>query len=358
MAAQDAPARVRMGFFALDPNAYDLYIDGEPAPVWGSGFANDELMAGIIYGGWEYINCCSSSPYLSIPAGTHSFAFTPTGAELNDAVLGPIDIRFEGGHAYALAVVGAVEDESLNILPIDETAEFANADPLTDLNIILVNNVPGMPSVYLGADLNATVDYADYFTTSVPGGTAVVYDVYTDETQTTPVLRVDFPAQPPGLTEFHVMVGPLPGSDDTRNRFSFNHGNPGDVTINERGEVLVGRPLNDAIPGATQRNRYTLTLDAPVTLDITAHGTGESTADSIALAPFDSVLFLYDAQGRPLFWNDEDTHTDDWIEDSNFDAGIDALPLAAGTYFIEVGGVLDLMAGPYELTVEVARPAA
>jgi hypothetical protein len=116
--------------------------------------------------------------------------------------------------------------------------------------------------------------------------------------------------------------------------------------------------LNDALPGAMQRNRYMLTLDEPATLDITAHGTGETTADSLALAPFDSVLFLYDAQGRLLFWNDEDTHADDWIADSSADAGIDALPLEAGTYFIEVGGFIDLIAGPYELTVAAIQSAA
>ncbi|MFN8377861.1 MAG: DVUA0089 family protein [Anaerolineae bacterium] len=358
VAAQEDTARVRMGFFALDPNEYDLYINSKPAPEWGSGFANNEWMTYIVPGGWEYITCCSATPYFPMAAGTYSFAFTPKEAAPSDTVLGPIDITLEAGHNYSLAVVGAVEDGSLTIVPIDETIEFEESTPLSRLHVVLVNDVPGLPSVYMGSELGATVSYADYFTDSVPGGSAVIYDAYTDEDETTPVVRVEFPPVPAKISEFHVMLGPLPGSEDTRNRFSFNHGYPWDVTINEVGSVTVGEPLEGALSDTEMRNRYTLVLDEPATLNIEAHATGNNTSGSWGRGTFDSALYVYDSAGNLLFWNDEDTYTDDLAENPSSDAGIDALPLKAGTYFIDVGGFTDLQAGPYELTVEAVTQAA
>jgi hypothetical protein len=347
--AQDDTARVRMGFFALDPNQYDLYINGEPAPAWGSGFANNEWMNGP-FPGWEYINCCSATPYFDLAAGTYSIAFTPAGQPLSDAVLGPLDLALEAGHTYDLAVVGAVDDDSLTIMPIDETVAFAGVDPATSIRIILVNSIPGLPSVYLGGDLQTTLDYADYLITTVPADTGVLYDVYTDEAQTTPVMTVDFPPQPAQFVEFHGMVGPLPGSADTRDRFSFNHATPVELTRVDQGPVVMGETNTGELSAPMQRNRYTLTLDAPAVLTITAHGLPDAQGQSL----FDPTLFLYDAAGNPLFWNDEDTQSDDWVE-GIYDAGIDALALEAGTYIVEVGSFTDLFTGPYELTVEAAR---
>ena len=352
LAAQDDTARVRMGFFALDPNQYDLYINGEIAPEWGSGFAHNEWMNGP-FPGWEYINCCSATPYFDLAAGTYSVAFTPAVQPLSDAVLGPLDLTFEGGHTYDLAVVGAMDDDSLTIVPIDETVAFAGVDPATSLRIILVNNIPGLPSVYLGGDLQTTLDYADYLITTVPADTGVLYDVYTDDTKTTPVLTVDFPAQPAQIVEFHGMVGPLPGSADTRDRFSFNHATLLEFTRVDQGPVVVGEPITGELSAPMQRNRHTLTLDAPAVLNITARGL----PDAQGQVSFDPMLFLYDAAGNLRFWNDEDTQSDDWIE-GIFDAGIDALALEAGTWFVDVASFTDLLSGPYELTVEAVRPAA
>jgi hypothetical protein len=351
IAAQDDTTRVRMGFFAFDPNQYDLYINGEIAPEWGSGFAHNEWMNGPIPD-WEYINCCSATPYFDLAAGTYSVAFTPAGQPMSEAVLGPLDLTFEGGHTYDLAVVGTAEDGSLTILPIDETVAFAGVDPATSLRIILVNNIPGLPSVYLAGDLQTTLDFADYLTTTVPADTGVLYDVYTDDTETTPVLTVDFPAQPAPIVEFHGMVGPLPGSADMRDRFSFNHATPVELTRVDQGPVVVGEPITGELSAPMQRNRYTLTLDAPAVLNITARGL----TDAQGQMSLDPALFLYDAAGNLLFWNDEDTQSDDWIE-GIYDAGIDALALEAGTYFVDVASFTDLLTGPYELMVEAARLA-
>ena len=65
------------------------------------------------------------------------------------------------------------------------------------------------------------------------------------------------------------------------------------------------------------------------------------------------VLYIYDANGDLLFWNDEGTglSVHKGGEDGVFDAALENVPLNAGIYSVQVAGYGDFVAGPYGLIV-------
>ena len=70
---------------------------------------------------------------------------------------------------------------------------------------------------------------------------------------------------------------------------------------------------------------------------------------------FDPILYVYDAQGNTLFWNDKSSIAHLSLDSLGvFDAGLEDIDLAAGDYTIEVGGKVDFNTGPYTLIVENA----
>jgi hypothetical protein len=118
------------------------------------------------------------------------------------------------------------------------------------------------------------------------------------------------------------------------------------------GTVAAGDTIVGEIADGGNRVSYTLTLDADTSLNLYANATGPRTNDESGMR-FDPVLYVYDAQDRSLFWNDEATYEDD-VSLGISDAGMEGIELTAGVYTIEVGGFIDLITGPYELIVESA----
>jgi hypothetical protein len=351
--------RVRIGYFAFDPTQYDTLIDGELMP--GGGWKEGSWL--FFYPEQDHpwvIWCCSATPFLNFPSGVHEFAFAPKGEGPDAVIFGPREVTFEDGHRYSLAVVGEIEDNSLNLLVIDETAAFAEADPGASFMATYVHDIQGAPPVRFraGAHLLAeNLEYDQFATAWLPGGSPSLYlMVSTPGNQYEQLLGFDSGPLPSGISTFEAIIGSYPGDWGTDYSYVSNWWYVGDITVNDGGTVAVGDTIAGEIPAVGTRVQYTLTLDADASLNLYANATGPRT-DGVSETTFDPALYVYDAQGRSLFWNDEITYKDDAINDTTlgiFDAGLERIDLAAGVYTIEVGAALDFVSGPYELIVESA----
>jgi hypothetical protein len=150
---------------------------------------------------------------------------------------------------------------------------------------------------------------------------------------------------PSGISTFEAIIGSYPGDWGTDYSYVSNWWYVGDMTVNDGGAVSVGDTIAGEIPAVGNRVQYTLTLDADVSLNLYANATGPRTNDESGTT-FDPALYVYGAQGRSLFWNDEITYNDDSISDATigiFDAGLEGIELAAGVYTIEVGAAVDFV---------------
>jgi hypothetical protein len=353
-------ARVRIGYFAFDPYQIDTLIDDEPMASGGweegawlsSSFAAFGMPA-IILGP-------ASTPYLNFPSAVHNIAFVPKGEGLEAAIFGPQEVTFEDGHYYSLAVVGEMEDNSLNVLVIDETEAFSEADPSTDYMITLVNDIKGVPPITFTATSRVVAEnlgYGQFATGRLSGDYQPRYfrGVTTGD-QSAYLFAFTTSALPPGLLEFSVLIGSYPGIWGKDYFWVGNWWYVGDITVSDGGTVAVGDTIAGEIPKVGNRVDYTLTLDSDASLNLYASATGPRTDDESGTT-FDPILYVYDAQGRTLYWNDESTYKDDILGDTTIgisDAGLEGIELTAGVYIIEVGGWMDIASGPYKLTVESA----
>ena len=352
-------ARVRIGYFAFDPTQFDTLIDGELMP--GGGWEEGSWLSFYPEQDHPYVIwCCSGTPFLNFPSGVHEFAFAPKGEGLDAAIFGPQEITFEDGHRYSLAVVGEIEDHSLNLLVSDETTAFAEADPSSNFMGTYVHNIKGAPPVRLRAGVHLlaeNLEYGQLATAWLPGGSPSLYlMVSTPGNQYEQLLGFDSGPLPSGISTFEAIVGSYPGDWGIDYSYVSNWWYVGDITVISGGAVAVGDTVAGEIPEIGTRVKYTLTLDADTSLNLYANSTGPRT-DGVSETTFDPALWVYDAQGRSLFWNDEITYKDDAINDTTlgiFDAGLEGIELAAGVYTIEVGAALDFVSGPYELIVESA----
>jgi hypothetical protein len=127
-----------------------------------------------------------------------------------------------------------------------------------------------------------------------------------------------------------------------------------EVMFLEGGTAAVGDVIVGEIPDVGNRVEYSLTLDADAPVNFYARATGTATNDESGAA-FDPVLYVRDAQGEVLVWNDDFTVTyrDKHDDLANFDAGLEGLTLPAGSYTIIVNGY-GRSTGRYELVVESA----
>lgn len=115
-----------------------------------------------------------------------------------------------------------------------------------------------------------------------------------------------------------------------------------EMTFTDGGTVAVGDTIAGEIAERGIRMGYNLTLEADATLNFYANA---AYAHS-----FDPVLYVCDAQGDVLFWNDELNFEDEGI----FNAGLEGIALPAGSYTIVVSG-FSHRTGSYELVVESAE---
>jgi len=202
--AQEEPARVRIGYFAFDPRGYDTFIDGELASF------ND----GWNHFGWwgpipaPQIVCCTATPFMDMPAGTHTLSFAPKGEGLEEAVAEPFEVTLTPGHAHSLAVIGELEDGGLNVLVIDETDEAAGIDTANNFLGFLVHDVASTPPITLHDDFGLTLEPGQYVMDSAEDASTGTVHVFTTWNGINDVLYVfDTVPLPPGISDLTVMTG-------------------------------------------------------------------------------------------------------------------------------------------------------
>ena len=206
---------VRIGYFAFDPYEVDTLIDGQLAP--GGGWKEGWWLC--FYPGQDYpyvVWGYAATPYLVFPSGAHEIAFVPKGENPDAAILGPQEVVFEAGHRYELAVIGEQEDGSLNLLVIDETTVFAEADPQTDFMGILVNDIKGAPPVELKVDYSVKIEslaYGQFDMYLLAGEDQSTYmSMRTKGTLTSELMSFTTVPIPSGISEFAALIGSVPGA--------------------------------------------------------------------------------------------------------------------------------------------------
>lgn len=86
--------------------------------------------------------------YLYLSPGTYSVAVVPTGKEIEEALLEPVDVSVEAGHRYAIAVLGQADEPSHTPLVIDETAAYQEIGARPTDNVgITINNLRGVKGI-------------------------------------------------------------------------------------------------------------------------------------------------------------------------------------------------------------------
>lgn len=118
-------AQIRVGHFAEDAPAVDVYIDGELSGFAGVGYP-------------------ALSEWVEVPAGTYSIAVAPAGTSIDDAVLGPIDVTVDAGEWYTVAAIGLVSNSSLTAQII---VEDYSPIPEGETRFTVFHAVPGAPPV-------------------------------------------------------------------------------------------------------------------------------------------------------------------------------------------------------------------
>lgn len=131
-------ARLRLAHFVFGAANVDWYVNGKIAVNGGQDQVN--IPVGYVNG------------YLYLEPGTYSFTVTPTGKDINKALL-ETDVDVVAGHRYSLVILGQVEDEKLSPLVIDETAELQKVGAAKDQVVVFgVNNLAGTNTLEIDVD--------------------------------------------------------------------------------------------------------------------------------------------------------------------------------------------------------------
>ena len=130
----ETQTRLRVNHCVFDGPNVDIFVNGEVAV--NAGVPQTNVPAGQTWG------------YLYLDPNTYSLAVVPTGKELSQALMGPVDVTVEAGHRYTVVVMGQADEAPNQPLVIDETAAYQDigAKP-TDAGHITVNNVKGSEGV-------------------------------------------------------------------------------------------------------------------------------------------------------------------------------------------------------------------
>ena len=333
-------AQMRIGYFALHPKAFDTYIDGELASfVPGLAQLSDVVLEPSWQGGGN--RQYATTPFMTLPTGSHSIAFAPAGEGLDAAVLGPEAVTLEEGHVYSLAIIGKLEDETLNLLVIDETGATSLNSPAAE---IFVHNIVGAPPLNISVNGDEVItglaygQYAIYHWTSNQGGQLQITDANDPHTVYLWEPRDDTDTFD-GASNLTGLTGSYPGQKGEDYYLIRGSNASGDITLLDGGIVDIGDVVSGELPEIRYRERYTLSLDTASTLDIYVRRRGP--------VFIDTRVSIYDAQDHLLLWNNDTRYS--------YDAGIENYELAAGTYIIEVGASADSYAGQYELQVKMAE---
>ncbi|MEO0595575.1 MAG: DUF4397 domain-containing protein [Chloroflexota bacterium] len=157
----DSTAAVRVGHFASDAPRVDIYLDGEA------------VIEDLAY--------TQVTPFLALPAGMYEVAVVPVGADIEDAVIGPLEVDFSADTNTTVAAVGTLENETLTATIFTE-----DYDPLQDnrAGLTVFHAIDGEGAVNIIGSGTQLVDFLRYpdleqgfdgaFTRTVPAG---LYDL-------------------------------------------------------------------------------------------------------------------------------------------------------------------------------------
>lgn len=173
-----ANAQLRLAHTSLDAGPVDIYLDDVAVLT--------EFEFGTV------------SDWLTLPAGTYSTAVVPTEGALEDAVLGPLDLELAGDTWSTVAVIGLVNDESLNVQVIEEDYDDVTVG---ETRLTMFHVIPDSPPVTIVADDNVlTAGLAFPGTQGENDGVAVVdgvlagsYDMQVYLTDTPDRILFDLP---------------------------------------------------------------------------------------------------------------------------------------------------------------------
>jgi Domain of unknown function (DUF4397) len=144
--AQGSAAQVRVAHFSPDAPAVDVYVD------------DDRVLSGVAYK--------AVSKYLELPAGSYDLAVRPAGAAASSDPVIEATAEVEGGKAYTVAAVGALDDIEAQIFGDDLSAPGAGKAKVRVIHaapeVPAVDvAVEGGPTLFEGAEFPSATDYAE-----------------------------------------------------------------------------------------------------------------------------------------------------------------------------------------------------
>jgi WD40 repeat protein len=198
-----------------------------------------------VSGGWPQTDMgFDTSNYLYLEPGSYSVALAPTGKGIDQALLGPLDVKVDAGHRYTVVAMGQQGDPSHTPLLIDETAAFQEigAAP-TDSVQVTVNNLKGVPAFdwfLAGKPVVSNVSYGGFKAAIWPVGYRD--DVVKVSGETDKVLHNEGNIQfyGPGRDEFACWGGSYPG------RIPSNYDNVGSEATSELNAIDFLQGFTDA----------------------------------------------------------------------------------------------------------------
>jgi hypothetical protein len=123
---------------------------------------------------WANLGPLDSSGYLYLAPATYSVALVPTGKEIGQALLGPLDVPIAVGHRYTVVMLGQADERQHTPLVIDETAAYQKAGLTAGTwGEIAINNVKNAASISLIQDGAGVKDvpYGEFAAAAMPAGT-------------------------------------------------------------------------------------------------------------------------------------------------------------------------------------------
>jgi hypothetical protein len=140
-AAQSSYAFIRVGHFAGDAPAVDVYLNGQLTTVQG-------LTLGDV------------TPWIAVPAGTYSVAITVAGAAFNTAVASVDGVELAAGTWATISAVGTLAEDTLALQPAVEDYKTSIADNTTRVTVFhAIQGMTGIDLVRNGASMIDTIAY-------------------------------------------------------------------------------------------------------------------------------------------------------------------------------------------------------
>jgi hypothetical protein len=200
----ETQARLRVNYCVFNGPSVDIFVNGEVAVNGGVPQTDVPNLA--------------TSGYLYLDPNTYSVAVVPTGKELSQALMGPVDVTVEAGHRYTVVVLGQADEAKHQPLVIDETAAYQDigAKP-TGAGHITVNNVKGSGGVTFtlgGVVREENIPYGEFQAALWPTETYTGLELAILDTAGEVVVRDGFPGEGGSSAgeDFIDCVGGTPGT--------------------------------------------------------------------------------------------------------------------------------------------------